>query len=196
MRRAAAPARALCQPLPRPALGAGSLSGGRGSRRVSTEGGPRRRLRSSSTPAALRTARRLRLSSPTGVPKQLLPLPLPPASCLSALRLRYRPAQTGPQPGSPAFPWDKPIALYLLGEKKDKGRREHRGGVRRWDVPFWLATLRDERHTLGRTITPPGGGEHGRMRPAGEFGRKGGGGGGKEVFTLSMRRRRDDTSSS
>lgn len=59
----------------------------------------------------------------------------------------------------------------------------------------WLATLRDEGRTLGQTITPPEGGEHGRMRRAGAFGREeGGGGGGKQAFTLPVRRRRNDAS--
>lgn len=94
MRRAAAPARALCQPLPPPGLGAGSLSRGRERHFSCTGGGPRRLLPSSAS-VALQTALILRLGAP-GVPKLPLPLPLPPASCLSALRLRHRPAQTGP----------------------------------------------------------------------------------------------------
>lgn len=94
MRRAAAPARALCQPLPPPGLGAGSLSGGRERRCVCTGGGQRRLLPSSAS-GTLQTALILRLGAP-GVPKLPLPLPLPLASCLSALRLRHRPAQTGP----------------------------------------------------------------------------------------------------
>lgn len=61
----------------------------------------------------------------------------------------------------------------------------------------WLATLQDEGRTPGRTITPPGGGEHGRMRLPGALGREEGGRGGKgekEAFTLPVRRRRNDAS--
>lgn len=36
----------------------------------------------------------------------------------------------------------------------------------------WLSTLQDEGGTLGRTITPPQGGEHGRRWLAGAFGRE------------------------
>lgn len=54
------------------------------------------------------------------------------------------------------------------------------------------ATLRAEGRTLGRTITPPEGGEPGRRRPAGSW--EEGGGGGEEAFTLSVRRRRNAAS--
>lgn len=56
----------------------------------------------------------------------------------------------------------------------------------------WLSTLQDEGRTPGRTITPPRGGEHGRMRLPGALG--GGGEGEKEAFTLPVRRRRNDAS--
>lgn len=101
MRRAAAPARALCQPLPPPALEAKRLSGGRGRLRVFTEGGPRRRLRSSSTSAALQTALFLRLSPP---PESLSsycrclcrPLPVYPHCACATDRLRPVPSPAPP----------------------------------------------------------------------------------------------------
>lgn len=183
MRRAAAPAQALCQPLPPPALEAESLSGGRGRHRVFSEGRPRRRLRSSSTSAALQTALFLRLAPPLES--------LSSSAAASAARFLFIRTAPAPQTGSDRSPARLPLlslgsahcVLFARG-KKNKGRREHRGGARRRDVPFWLATLQDERHTLGRTITAPGGGEHGRMRSAGEFGRRGGGRKGG-VYSLS-----------
>lgn len=122
MRRAAAPARALCQPLPPPTV-VGSREPRRRARPPPRPHGSRPEEAPSPVLSVDRPPDSL-VSPPlssTGVPEQPLPLPLPPASCLSALRLRHRPAQTGPQPGSPSFPGDQPIALSLLGGKRRKG---------------------------------------------------------------------------
>lgn len=58
---------------------------------------------------------------------------------------------------------------------------------------IWLATLRDACPTLGRTITPAEGGEHGRTRRLGSFGGEGKGEG-REAFVLAVRRRPGDAS--